>query len=76
LELVGFVSRAIVAKLIEQPFAALGGYLLDEKLGGEAFDVTENRGKVGSGEDSVEMSIENDSCIDFQSLVFTTVRER
>jgi hypothetical protein len=62
-------------KLIEQPFAAFDLDLLDELFGGEAFQIAQDGGEIGRGEDGVEMIVEDDPCMDCQPFVRAAVFE-
>ena len=62
------MRNPVIPELIEQPFAAFQLQLLDELFGGEALEVTQDGGKIGRGENGVEMIVEE--CQRVFALVF------
>ncbi len=60
------------ASIIASTFA---GKLVDELARGEAFQISQNAGKIRRGQDGVKVMVENHPGVDFEGFVLTAVWE-
>ena len=75
LVLLGFVGEPLITKLGKQPIASLVLELLEDLLCGEAFQIPQDAGEIGSRKDGVKVIIQDHPPVDFEPLVFAAVGE-
>jgi hypothetical protein len=73
--LVGLVRRTVILQLVEQPGATFRADLGEDLARGELLQVANGLRQVGAGEDGVEMGVEDDPAVDFESGVGAAVGE-
>ena len=71
----GFMRRTEKAELVQEPLAIFLLQLIEKALRCVALEVGHDAGEVGRGQDGVEMIVEDDPGVDFQTLVFAAVFE-
>ncbi len=66
---------AEVGELVEQPLAAFGLKLGEDRAGGEGFEVADGIRQLRAGDDGVEVVVEDDPGVEAQSFVLPAVLE-
>jgi len=71
----GFVWRALIAQLVEEPITSFGFQLLDDLPCSVTLQIGKHTGKIWRSDNGVEVRIEDNPGMDFQRLMLATVFE-
>lgn len=72
----GFVWRALVAQLAQQPVTTFFLQVFEDSSRGMAFQIGQDASQLRRGNDRVEVGVEYDPGIEFERFMLATVLER